>query len=464
VDLRALARTGPVHFVGIGGAGMSSLAELLLRSGGSVTGCDLAATPLTDALRTRGAHIERGHDAAHVADAVAVVTTSAMKPEHPELVAARARGIPVLKRAHALGALVNRGTVVAIAGTHGKTTTTALTSAILTEAALNPTAFVGGQVVGWGGGLRSGSDTLFVVEADEYDRSFLTLRPRIAVVTSVEADHLDIYGSFDRIEAAFRELIAHIPEGGLLAACIDDEGASRLLAAASSRTLGYGTDARAALRAVNVRMEGRSAHFAVELDGERLADVALGVPGIHNVRNALGAIAVGLHLGAGIDAAVRALAAFHGVARRFQELGAARGITVVDDYAHHPTAIAATIAAARGAYPGRPIVAAFQPHLYSRTRDFASEFGSALAAADTVWVTDVYAAREAPIEGVTGRIVADAVAAAGARVHYVVSLDELVDGLATSLRAGDVCLAMGAGSIDTASSALLVRLRAEVAQ
>jgi UDP-N-acetylmuramate--alanine ligase len=459
VDLRRLAKTGPVHFVGIGGAGMSSLAELVLRSGGAVTGCDLATTPLTDVLRARGARIERGHDAAHVGDAVAVVATSAVKQDHPELVAARERGIPVLKRAEALGALVNRGTVIAIAGTHGKTTTTAMTSAVLSEAGLDPTAFVGGHVTAWGGGLRTGSESLFVVEADEYDRSFLTLLPRVLVVTSVEADHLDVYGSFDRIEAAFGELIARLPEDGLLAACIDDEGARRLLTRATARTLGYGTAQAAGLRAIDVRQQGRASHFTVAHENERLGEITLGVPGMHNVRNALAAIAVGLHSGAGVDAAGRALAAFHGVQRRFQELGVAGGITIVDDYAHHPTEIAATIATARSAYPARPIIAAFQPHLYTRTRDFASDFGLALAAADTVWVTDVYAAREAPIEGVTGRLVADAVAAAGARVHYVRSLDELVDGLATSLRDGDVCLGMGAGDIDGATRALLERLR-----
>ena len=460
VDLRRLARTGPVHFVGIGGAGMSSLAELVLRSGGAVTGCDLAVSPLTDALRARGARIEQGHDVAHVDGAVAVVTTSAVPQDHPELAAARARGVPVLKRAQALGAFVNRGTVVAIAGTHGKTTTTAMTSAILSEAGLDPTSFVGGSVLGWGGGLRSGSESLFVVEADEYDRSFLTLRPRVLVVTSIEADHLDVYGSIENIEEAFGLLAARIPDDGLLAACVDDAGARRLLGAATARVVGYGTTERAALRALDVRMTGRTARFTVAHDGRRLADVALGVPGLHNVRNALGAIAVGLHLGAGIDAAARALAAFHGVERRFQELGQAAGITLVDDYAHHPTEIAATIAAARDAYPGCAIVAAFQPHLYSRTRDFAREFGLALAAADTVWVTDVYAAREAPIEGVTGRLVADAAAAAGARVHYVHTLDDLVEGLTTSLRADDVCVAMGAGSIDGASRRVLDRLLA----
>jgi UDP-N-acetylmuramate--alanine ligase len=460
VDLRALARTGPVHFVGIGGAGMSALADLLLRAGGQVTGCDMVTTGLTAALAARGAHITRGHDPAHVAHAVAVVATSAMRPDHPELTAARARGIPVLKRAQALGALVNRGTVIAVAGTHGKTTTTAMISGILSEAALDPTAFVGGQVTAWGSGLRSGSETLFVVEADEYDRSFLTLRPTVVVVTSIEADHLDVYGSFEHIEEAFRELVGRVPEGGLLVACVDDAGARRVLDVVRGRALGYGTAEDAELRATDLRTRGHATTFTVTRSGERLGDVTVGVPGVHNVRNALAALAVAAHLDAGLDAARRALADFHGVERRFQELGTVRGIAVIDDYAHHPTEIAATLAAARMSYPDRPLVAVFQPHLYSRTRDFARAFGEALAAADRVWVTDVYAAREAPIEGVTGRLVADAAVAAGAAVQYEPSLDVLIDGLLTSLRAGDVCVAMGAGSIDQATRTLIERLRA----
>ena len=460
VDLRALAQTGPVHFVGIGGAGMSALADLVLRAGGQVTGCDAARSHVIDALAARGAHVVRGHDAAHVADAVAVVATSAVPASHPELEAARARGIPVLKRAQALGALVNQGTVVAVAGTHGKTTTTAMTSAVLSEASLDPTAFVGGQVSEWGSGLRSGSGSLFVVEADEYDRSFLTLRPTVVVVTSIEADHLDIYGSIDRIEEAFRELTERVPPDGLLTACVDDAGAARLLRDASVPTLGYGMGDDAALRAAGVRLHGRAATFTVTRAGEPLGDVTLGVPGVHNVRNALAAIAVALHLGVPLDTAARGLAAFQGVARRFQELGEVRGAAIIDDYAHHPTEVAATLAAARMRYPDRPLVAAFQPHLYSRTRDFAQAFGEALAGADVVWVTDVYAAREAPIEGVTGQLIVDAAKAAGANVHYAPTLDALVDGLDGALRTGDVCVAMGAGDIDGAARALLERLRA----
>ncbi|HEX7119107.1 MAG TPA: UDP-N-acetylmuramate--L-alanine ligase [Longimicrobiales bacterium] len=462
LDLLALARTGPIHFVGISGAGVSALAELVLRHGGRATGCDLRPGAAAETLRRLGAEIAVGHDPAHIADAVAVVTTAAVPPDHAELVAARERGIPVLKRAQALGALVNRGTVVAIAGTHGKTTTTAMTTAILAEAGLDPTGFVGGRVPGWGSGLRAGSDRLFVVEADEYDRSFHTLRPDVAVVTTVEADHLDIYGSLEAVEEAFRQFIAPVPDRGRIAACVDDAGARRLLReAAGGRGIGYGVAPDATLRAAGVEARGRGSRFLLQDRGETLGEIVLGVPGLHNVRNALGAIAAALHLGVDVASIRRALAEFHGVGRRFEALGEAAGVLFVDDYAHHPTEIEATLAAARGAYPERRLVAVFQPHLYTRTRDFADAFGRALAAADVVWVADVYPAREAPIPGVTGALVADAARAAGAAdVHYHADAVALRDALADALRAGDLCLTLGAGDIDETGRTVRDRLEA----
>ncbi|MBI4408116.1 MAG: UDP-N-acetylmuramate--L-alanine ligase [Gemmatimonadetes bacterium] len=460
LDLLALARTGPVHFVGIAGAGMSALAELVLRTGGRATGCDTRPGEVGEALKAAGADVVSGHDPAHVAGAVAVVTTAAIPAEHPELVAARRSGIPVLKRAQALGALVNRGVVLAIAGTHGKTTTTAMTTTILVRAGLDPTAFVGGRVAEWGGGLRSGSDRLFVVEADEYDRSFLTLRPRVAVVTTVEADHLDVYGTLAAVEESFRRFVALVPEEGLVTACVDDPGAKRILASVSGpRTLAYGLDRAAALRATAVSLEGTASRFRVEERGRVLGELALSIPGAHNVRNALAAFAAARDAGASFEDARAALAAFRGVTRRFQELGRARDIVVIDDYAHHPTEIRATLAAARVAFPGRRIVAVFQPHLYSRTRDFADEFGAALAAADVAWVSDIYPAREAPIPGVTGELIVRAAAAAKAPdVRYHAALDGLAEAVAAELRPGDVCLTMGAGNIDEVARELLGRL------
>jgi UDP-N-acetylmuramate--alanine ligase len=460
LDLLALGRAGTVHFVGIAGAGMSALAEWLLRAGGRVSGCDVAPGESVDSLRALGADVQRGHDPAHVEHVTAVIHTAAVAHDHPEIAAARARGIPVLKRAEALGALVQRAPVLAVAGTHGKTTTSAMATAILAEAGLDPTAFVGGNVAAWGGGFRPGDDTLFVAEADEYDRSFLTLRPRALVVTSIEADHLDVYGTLEHVEQAFRELADRVPHDGVVAGCTDDPGARALLLAAGTRALGYGLGERARLRAVDVVADRATTRFTVAEGSDVLGTMTLGVPGLHNVRNALGAFAGARHFGADFDAADRAMTRFRGVGRRFEHLGTIGGVDVIDDYAHHPTEIRATLAAARTAYPARRLVAAFQPHLYSRTRDFAREFGAALAEADAVFVTDVYPARELPLPGVTGEIVADAARAAGAReVHYIAALDDAMADVAAALVSGDVCLALGAGTIDAAARALVRRLR-----
>jgi UDP-N-acetylmuramate--alanine ligase len=460
IDLRALARGGPVHFVGIAGAGMAALAELVLRSGGQVSGSDLSPGAVGDSLRQRGAVVWEGHDAAYGAAAVAVVATSAAPADHPEIEAARARGVPILKRAQALGALVNSGTVLGIAGTHGKTTTTAMATAILAEAGLEPTGFIGGRVGEWGTGLRAGADRIFVVEADEYDRSFLTLQPTVAVVTSVEADHLDIYGTVDAVERAFVEFVNGVPDDGLVAGCIDDAGAARLLTGVTgAEVLRYGTSLDAALRAYDLTPHATGTRFGVALHGEPLGMIELATPGAHNVRNALGALAAALHVDAGFDAAVRALAEFRGVARRFQAIGSTGDIVFIDDYAHHPTELEATIATARASFPGRRVVALFQPHLYTRTRDFAREFGVALAAADVIWVTDVFPARERPIEGVTGELVAAAARTAGAQdVHYLPELDDAADRIGQALRAGDVCVAMGAGNIDRVARTLYAAL------
>jgi UDP-N-acetylmuramate--alanine ligase len=461
VDLRALAHQGPVHFMGVAGAGMSTLAELLVRDGGSVTGCDLRPGRAGETLRALGATVHQGHDAAHAADAVALVVTSAIPSSHPELAAARERGIPVLKRAQALGAVVNRGTVLAVAGTHGKTTTTAAATAILDAAGLDPTGLVGGRVAEWGGGLRPGEGDLFVVEADEYDRSFMTLHPTAAVVTSIEADHLDIYGDLSGLEQGFAAFVRQVQPAGIVAICMDDAGARRIAGqvAGEVATLTYGTGAGADLRATDITQAGRAMTFTVIDRGDTLGEITLGAPGLHNVRNALGAFALARHAGASFAAAQAALRNFSGVARRFQELGTANGVTVVDDYAHHPTEVEATLSAARGTYPGQRIVAAFQPHLYSRTRDLAGDFGRALAAADVVWISDVYPAREAPIEGVTGELIVRAARSAGAgHVHYAATLDELGRALRGDLRAGDVLVAMGAGDIDELAHALFETL------
>jgi UDP-N-acetylmuramate--alanine ligase len=460
VDLRALAQDAPVHFMGAGGAGMCALAELLLRHGGRVSGCDVKDSRSLQDLRALGAPIALSHDAEHVADASALVVTSAVPSDHPELLRALEQGIPVLKRAQALGAWVNRGRVVAIAGTHGKTTTTAMATEILVAAGLDPTGLVGGRVASWGGNLRFGSDDLYVVEADEYDRSFHTLTPDVAVVTNLEADHLDIYGDLDGVRTGFRTFLAGVREGGIVAACADDHGAASLLATVGASGTSYGLSAGSRLRGVDVRQDRGATACRVVEDGAPRGPLTLGVGGLHNLRNALGAAAAARALGVEWDAIRAGLAAFRGVGRRFEWLGESQGVVVVDDYAHHPTEIRATLDAARASFPGARLVVAFQPHLYSRTRDFHADFGTAICTGDVVWITDVFAARETPIPGVTGALVADAARrAGGADVRYHAELESLSAALSETLREGDVLLTLGAGSVEQVGPDVLRRLR-----
>ena len=447
----------PVHFVGIAGAGMSALAELFVRRGVVVTGCD-ANPGMVDDLRRVGIEVLHGHDPAHVESARALVVTSAMKRDHPELVRAQQRGIPVVRRAEALGEAVSGGTLVAIAGTHGKTTTTVMTTDALTAAGLAPTGIVGGRVGAWSGNLKSGGDAMFVVEADEYDRSFLALAPTIAVITNVEADHLDIYADLDDIRGAFAQFASG---ARTVVVCADDPGASSIAIPPGARVIRYGIDAPDAdLTARGISGAGTGQEWEVVHDGRSLGRVRTGVPGLHNVRNALAAIASGLALGATVDRMAPGLAGFAGVERRFQRLGERGGVLVVDDYAHHPTEIRATLDAARAAFPGRRVVSAFQPHLFSRTRDFAREFGDALARADIVFLTEIYPAREQPIPGVTSDLIERALRDAGGTLGWRGERGALAEALARTVRAGDVVLTIGAGDITRTGPELLDRLSA----
>jgi UDP-N-acetylmuramate--alanine ligase len=458
IDLIALAHERPVHFMGVGGAGMAPLAELVLLSGGQVTGCDMQAGAAVKALEAAEMEIAYRHDISHVTGCSALVITAAIPVGHPEIAAARDAGIPVLKRAEALGGIVNRGRVIGIAGTHGKTTTTALTTGILAAAGLDPTGIVGGHVVGWEGNLRFGGGTLYVVEADEYDRSFLALQPSIAVVTTMEADHLDIFGSLEGVERAFLDYIEKLPEDGLIVASADDSGVGRLLARLRrphAAVMTYGTAAGSMTRAEEIVACGPSTSFLVSEQGRLLGRVTLHLPGLHNVRNALAAVAVARHLGAGWDAIAGGLDGYSGVERRFEEIGEAGGVLVVDDYAHHPTEITATLEAARASYPDRRLVAIFQPHLYSRTRDFATEFGRALAVADLLFVADIYAAREQPVAGVTGEMIASPARDAGADVRYLPDRAALAADVAAELRPGDLCVTLGAGDLNDAAREIL---------
>jgi UDP-N-acetylmuramate--alanine ligase len=444
-----------VHFVGVGGAGMCALAEAMARGGLRVTGSDAAPGPSVDALRALGIPVRSGHDPAAVEGADVVVATAAVGPENPEIRRARERGIPVIKRAEALGRWVAHGRVVAVAGTHGKTSTTAMTTQVLAAAALEPTGLVGGTVRSWGGNLHLGGNDLFVVEADEFDRSFLHLSPDVAVVTNVEPDHLDTYGSLDAVREAFHLFLERCREDAAIVACGDDAGAGRLVQAFGN-VVTYGTNAGSQIRATGVHTEGRTTRFDVADHGRGRGRFTLHAPGMHNVRNALAAAGAARALGVEWAQIREGLSAYEGVGRRFDRLGEPRGITVVDDYAHHPTEVRATLAAARAAYPNRRIVAVFQPHLFTRTRDFHSEFGRELSAADRVWVTAIYPAREEPIAGITADLVVEGIRRCGhSDTRYHADIETLPEALASTLEPGDVCLTLGAGSIERLGPALL---------
>lgn len=436
---------------------MSALAELFARRGVKVSGCDAHAVGVDD-LRRIGVQIVEGHDPAHVSGARALVVTSAMPKNHPELQRARELGIPVVRRAEALGEATSGAgrDLVGIAGTHGKSTTTVMTAEALAAAGKDPTALVGARVARWDGNLRPGSTQLYVVEADEYDRSFLAMSPTVATVTNVEADHLDIYKDLDDIRSAFGQFITG---ARTIVLCADDKGAGSLPTPSSAEVIRYGVssgDAR--LRALNVRTEAAGAVFAVEYDGELLGSVSLRVAGTHNVLNALAAIGAGLSLGAPFAGMAYGLGNVVGAERRFQRVGEAKGVTIIDDYAHHPTEISATVAAARAMFPDRRLVLAFQPHLYSRTRDFAREFACALCGSDLVFLTGIYAAREQPIAGITSDLIAAAFGPERARLAWQGERAQVADALLDAVRPGDVVITMGAGDITRVAPELLQRL------
>ena len=428
-----------IHFVGIGGIGMSGIAEVIHDAGVGVSGCDLKSSPATDLLISRGISVTIGHDPEHVREGVdLVVITSAVKGVHPEVDAAREAGIRIMKRSEVLGAIVNSKRAVAVSGTHGKTTTSAMIAVVLEEAGLDPTVLVGGMVRNLGTNAKNGKGELLVVEADEYDRTFHRLHPEIAVVTNIEADHLEYYGSFEAIEEAFAIFLEGVK--GPIIACVDDAPVAKVVHGTKRRVIGYGLSERAEVRAVNVQFSERGSSFEVPGVGF----FKLFVPGEHNIRNGLAAIAVGLELGIAPEALSSGLAKFLGVDRRFQIMGEYHGAVIVDDYAHHPTEIRATLEGARGGYPNRRIVALFQPHLYSRTRDFAREFAEAMKIADVAIVAPVYAAREKPVEGVSSRLIADA-------IEGVEFLDrsnaEIVGEMRRRLQPNDVFIVMGAGDV-----------------
>ena len=436
-----------IHFVGIGGIGMSGIAEILADRGIEVSGCDLRHSAATDLLTRRGIHVSIGHDPAHLAGIDLVVVTSAVRGENAEIDAAHARGIRVMKRKEMLGEIATEKRAVGVSGTHGKTTTSAMIAVILEEAGLDPTIIIGGILRNIGANAKSGRGTFAVVEADEYDRSFHELHPEIAVVTNIEADHLEYFGNFEAIVEAFRLFVEGIRPGGAVVGCIDDPVVAGLLKKINHRVIRYGLSDAADIRATNISYDERGSHFEVPGIGW----FRLFVPGEHNVRNALGAIAVARELGINTPVTATALAKFLGVDRRFQILGKYAGALIVDDYAHHPTEIRATLTAARQGYPKRRIVALFQPHLYSRTRDFAREFAESLLVADVAIVAPIYAAREKPIAGITSQLIADA--AEG--VEFLQrSNEQIVEEMRRRLESNDLFITLGAGDVHEISEAL----------
>jgi UDP-N-acetylmuramate--alanine ligase len=450
-----------IHFVGIGGVGMSGIAEVLLNLGYAVSGSDLADNAVTQRLAGLGARIHRGHAADHIADADVVVISTAVTDDNPEVVRARENKIPVVPRALMLAELMRLRQGIAIAGTHGKTTTTSLVASILAEAGMDPTYVIGGKLTAAGTNARLGQGDFLVAEADESDASFLYLTPVIAIVTNIDADHMDTYGhDFERLKQAFVDFCQRLPFYGMAVLCIDDPNVREILPRITKPITTYGFDAAAQVRAVDPRFEQGRMHFTVEREGMPTLAVVLNQPGMHNVLNALAAIAVATEAGADDAAIVRALGEFHGVGRRFQRYGEqpAKGgghYALVDDYGHHPVEMAATLAAARGAFPGRRLVLAFQPHRFSRTRDCFEDFVRVLSETDVLVLTEVYPAGEAPIVAADGRALARAVRVVGkvepVFVEHVADVPATVRDLAQD---GDVVLVMGAGSIGQVAPAL----------
>ncbi len=438
-----------IHFVGIGGAGMSGIAEVLINLGYQVSGSDASSNAVTQRLTAMGATVFQGHAADHMAGADVVVISSAIKNDNPEVVAAREAHIPVVARAMMLAELMRFKQGIAIAGTHGKTTTTSLIASMLAEAGMDPTFVIGGKLLAAGANARLGQGEWLVAEADESDASFLHLSPVISIVTNIDADHMETYGhDFERLKSAFIEFLHRLPFWGMAVVCADDPNIRSLLPRIEKPVMTYGTTDDCAFQAVNIRAEDGAMRFTALRNGIRSPiDVTLNLPGMHNVLNALSAIAVAWELQIPDEAVQRALAGFKGVGRRFQRYGEVtlaqgRSFTLVDDYGHHPVEMAATLAAARGAFPGRRLVLAFQPHRYTRTRDLFEDFVRILSQADAVLLTEVYAASEQPIVAADGRSLAGKV-----EPVFVAEVNDLPQAIADFVQDGDVVLTMGAGSI-----------------
>ena len=438
-----------IHFVGIGGMGMCGIAEVLANMGYRVSGSDMNDTEITRHLATIGCAVKQGHRADNLGEADVVVVSSAIKGYNPEIEAARARQIPVIPRAEMLGELMRMKYGIAVAGAHGKTTTTTMIHTVLMAASLDPTAVIGGRVNSLGlANARWGKSDYLVAEADESDGSFLTLTPTLAVVTNIDAEHLDHYGTFDNVKKAFTDFCNRVPFFGMSALCADNPGVQEILPNLTKRFTTFGISGTATYRARHVRHDGMTTRFVAWRRADELGEVTLPMPGAHNVLNALGVLAVTDFLGIAFDAYAKAISAFEGVARRFTVRGEVGGITVVDDFGHHPAEVKATLAGARAAFQGRRVVAAFQPHRFTRTRDQLGEFARAFHDADKVILCDIFPAGERPIEGVSTEVLARLVREAGhPDVVYVPRREDVAAELAALAKPGDLLITLGAGNI-----------------
>ena len=440
-----------IHFVGIGGIGMSGIAEILIDQGFRVTGSDLAPGETTERLEKLGAEISKGHDASNIApDVDAVVYSSAVQGDNPEVREAQRRKIPIIRRAEMLAEVMRLKYGIGIAGTHGKTTTTSMVSLVLIEGGLDPTVIVGGKLSGLGGtNARLGHGDFIVVEADEFDRSFLSLTPTIAVLTTLDTDHLDCYRDIEDIKKAFIQFASRVPFYGFIVLCLDETALQDIIPQLRTKKLiTYGLTPQADVRAVDIVHNENTTRFMLVKDGKEMGEVTLNIPGRHNVQNALAAITVGFELGVPADKIRSGIEKFAGVYRRWEKKGEYRGIVLYDDYAHHPTECRATLAGARAGWRRQRIVCVFQPHLYSRTRDFYEEFGKSFLLSDVLVVTDVYPAREEPIQGITGELILNAAKQFGHKdAHYVPDKKQLPAYLAGIVKENDIVITMGAGDI-----------------
>ncbi|MCP4724798.1 MAG: UDP-N-acetylmuramate--L-alanine ligase [bacterium] len=455
-----LGKIKHIHFVGIGGAGMNGLAEIMNNLGYTVSGSDLIESGVTRKLRETGIDIYIGHKAKNIGSADVVIFSAAVPQENPELVEARKKRIPIIRRAVMLAELMRLKHGICIAGTHGKTTTTSIIGQILTAGNLDPTIVVGGKLKSLESHVRLGTGDFLVAEADEFNRSFLTLYPTFAVITTLEMEHSDTYEGLGKLQEAFIEFGSRVPFYGAVIACIDDPGVKEILPGIDRKIITYGTSKNAEYRPTDITFEKFESSFKVESNKRSLGYFSINLPGLHNIKNAVAAIAIGLELDIPVEIIRGALKDFAGVFRRFELKDEINDIMIVDDYAHHPTEVKASLNAARTGWKDRQIIAVFQPHLYSRTRDFSEEFGASFGNADKVIITDIYPAREKPIPGITGAIIVDSAHKQGhSNVEFIPDKQNVIDYLSETAEPGDIVITLGAGDVWDISERLILKLK-----